>query len=71
MAGRNFGDRKVIDVDTHLVEPLDRWSRRAPAALRHRIPRVKTIDRMCSWVIYQGQDPLEGRGAVFKLLAFR
>ena len=29
-----FGGRKVIDVDTHLTEPHDLWTRRAPARSR-------------------------------------
>jgi predicted TIM-barrel fold metal-dependent hydrolase len=31
---------KVIDVDTHLTEPADLWTSRAPKALRSRVPRV-------------------------------
>jgi predicted TIM-barrel fold metal-dependent hydrolase len=31
---------KVIDVDTHLTEPADIWTSRAPAKYRDRVPRV-------------------------------
>jgi uncharacterized protein len=31
---------KVIDVDTHLTEPADLWTSRAPAKYRDRVPRV-------------------------------
>ena len=30
----------VIDVDTHLTEPHDLWTSRAPAAYRDRVPQV-------------------------------
>jgi predicted TIM-barrel fold metal-dependent hydrolase len=46
-----FGGRKVIDVDTHLTEPHDLWLKRAPARLRDRVPQVKMIDGVRSWVI--------------------
>ncbi|MCB2048184.1 MAG: amidohydrolase [Novosphingobium sp.] len=46
-----FGGRKVVDVDTHLSEPHDLWTSRAPASLRDRVPQVKTINGMRSWVI--------------------
>ena len=57
-----FGGRKVIDVDTHLVEPFDLWSSRAPAAMKDRLPRVKTIDGVRSWVI--DEDRILSKGAV-------
>ncbi len=57
-----FGGRKVIDVDTHLVEPFDLWSSRAPAALRDRLPRVKVHDGIRSWVI--DEDRVLSKGAV-------
>jgi uncharacterized protein len=31
---------KVIDSDTHLTEPFDLWTSRAPAAFKDRVPRV-------------------------------
>jgi predicted TIM-barrel fold metal-dependent hydrolase len=57
-----FGGRKVIDVDTHLVEPFDLWSSRAPASMKDRLPRVKTVDGVRSWVI--DDDKILSRGAV-------
>ena len=56
-----FGGRKVIDVDTHLTEPHDLWTRRAPASLKARVPQVKVIDGVESWVI--DGDKLIGLGA--------
>ena len=57
-----FGGRKVIDVDTHLVEPHDLWTSRAPASMRDRLPRVKMIDGVRSWVI--DEDKILLRGAI-------
>ena len=31
---------KVVDVDTHLTEPADLWTSRAPAKFKDRVPRV-------------------------------
>ena len=42
---------KVIDADTHLTEPHDMWTRRAPAKFRDRVPQVKMLDGKRSWVI--------------------
>ena len=42
---------KVIDADTHLTEPHDLWLRRAPAAIRERVPQVKMLNGQRSWVI--------------------
>ena len=56
-----FDDIKVIDADTHYSEPHDLWVKRAPAAMKQRVPRVETIDGILSWVI---DDSLViGRGA--------
>ncbi|MBW8783276.1 MAG: amidohydrolase [Novosphingobium sp.] len=42
---------KVIDADTHLTEPHDLWTSRAPASIRDRVPQVKMLDGKRSWVI--------------------
>lgn len=52
---------KIIDADTHLSEPHDLWTKRAPAKLRDRVPQVKMHDGKLSWVI--DGDKLIGRGA--------
>lgn len=56
-----FGGRQVVDVDTHLTEPHDLWTSRAPASLRDRVPQVKVIDGKRSWVI--DGDVVIGEGA--------
>ncbi|MET0589153.1 MAG: amidohydrolase family protein [Novosphingobium sp.] len=42
---------KVIDADTHLTEPHDLWVKRAPASIRDRVPQVKMLNGIRSWVI--------------------
>ncbi len=42
---------KIIDADTHLTEPHDMWTKRAPASIRDRVPQVKMLDGVRSWVI--------------------
>jgi uncharacterized protein len=41
----------VIDVDTHLTEPHDLWTSRAPAAYRDRVPRVLDVDGTATWTV--------------------
>src|SRR5579871_856863 len=47
---------KVIDVDTHLTEPHDLWTSRAPAKWKERVPQVKMLDGQMSWVIDGNQS---------------
>jgi predicted TIM-barrel fold metal-dependent hydrolase len=42
---------KVIDADTHYTEPHDLWTSRAPAKWRDRVPQVKELNGVMSWVI--------------------
>ncbi len=42
---------KVIDADTHLTEPWDLWTSRAPASIRDRVPQVKDLNGVRCWVI--------------------
>jgi predicted TIM-barrel fold metal-dependent hydrolase len=42
---------KVIDADTHLTEPHDLWLKRAPRALKDRVPQVKRWGDGVAWVI--------------------
>ena len=42
---------KIIDADTHLTEPHDLWTKRAPAKWRDRVPQVKMHDGQMCWVI--------------------
>jgi predicted TIM-barrel fold metal-dependent hydrolase len=56
-----FGGRKVIDVDTHLTEPHDLWTKRAPAKFKERVPRVIYNNGKPSWVI--DDNKVIGQGA--------
>jgi predicted TIM-barrel fold metal-dependent hydrolase len=44
-------DLKVVDADTHLTEPHDLWTKRAPAAYKDRLPQVREVDGRPTWVI--------------------
>jgi predicted TIM-barrel fold metal-dependent hydrolase len=46
-----FQGIKVIDTDTHITEPHDLWTKRAPGALRERVPQVKVINGKRAWVV--------------------
>jgi predicted TIM-barrel fold metal-dependent hydrolase len=46
-----IGDIKVIDVDTHLTEPHDLWTRNAPRGWEERVPQVTEIDGRPQWVV--------------------
>ena len=37
-------DLKVVDVDTHLSEPWDLWTKRAPEGYEDRVPQVKMVE---------------------------
>lgn len=40
----------IVDSDTHLSEPWDLWTSRAPAAYKDRVPQVKDVDGEMTWV---------------------
>lgn len=42
---------KVIDVDTHLSEPEDLWTRRAPPKFKDRVPQIGNVGGQVSWII--------------------
>lgn len=41
---------KVIDADTHFSEPEDLWTSRAPEKFKDRVPQVREIDGVRTWV---------------------
>ena len=43
-------DVLIIDADTHLTEPRDLWTSRAPSRYADRVPRVEVIDGRNTWV---------------------
>jgi uncharacterized protein len=55
-----IGGIKVIDADTHLSEPHDLWTSRAPARLKDKVPRVKTVNGVRRWVIDSDTPLTEG-----------
>ncbi len=42
---------KVVDTDTHICEPYDLWTSRAPAKYKDRVPQVKEWNGELCWVI--------------------
>ena len=51
-----FAGLKIIDTDTHYVEPPDYWVRNAPAKFKNRVPRLVDKDGQQTWVIEEGQE---------------
>jgi predicted TIM-barrel fold metal-dependent hydrolase len=46
-----FQDIKVIDIDSHLSEPLDLWTSRATPKYRDRVPQMRMLDGQWVWTI--------------------
>ncbi len=46
-----FAGLRVIDADTHLTEPHDLWTSRAPRGMEDRVPHVVDIDGVPSWTV--------------------
>ena len=47
----------VIDCDSHVTEPPDLWTSRAPATLRDRMPQLRKVDGEHFWFV-DGDVPL-------------
>jgi predicted TIM-barrel fold metal-dependent hydrolase len=41
----------ILDADTHLIEAADIFTKRAPAAIKDRVPRVEEVDGKDTWVM--------------------
>jgi predicted TIM-barrel fold metal-dependent hydrolase len=63
---RPYADLKVIDVDAHITEPNDLWTKRAPAGYEDRVPRVVTVDGAPTWSIDGVALGRAGGGSVIK-----
>jgi len=48
--GDLFDRHRVIDVDTHLTEPPDTWTRSFPASLHDKVPHIERIDGRDTWM---------------------
>jgi predicted TIM-barrel fold metal-dependent hydrolase len=46
-----LSDIKVVDADTHLSEPADLWTSRAPAKYRDRVPQMQQVGERRVWMI--------------------
>jgi len=54
---------KVVDSDTHLSEPHDLWTKRAPRQWRERVPQVREVDGKRTWII-NGNTSMGGASPV-------
>jgi len=59
-----FAGLRIIDADTHLTEPRDLWTKRAPARFRDRMPRVESVGGQPTWVVDETRLGLAGGFAV-------
>jgi len=41
----------IIDVDTHVTETPDLWTRRAPERMRDMVPRIETTNGRMHWIV--------------------
>src|SRR4051794_23638349 len=46
-----FSGVSVIDVDTHVTEPNDLWTSRAPKAYQERVPKVIDVNGVPTWSV--------------------
>src|SRR4029453_12373809 len=51
-------DLRIVDCDSHLTESHDLWTKRAPAAYKHRVPRVEQVEGRATWLMEDGQHRL-------------
>ena len=47
---------KIIDTDSHISEPLDLWSSRAPAGYKELLPHVREVDGERHWMVNRDID---------------
>ena len=48
---------RLISSDSHLTEPGDLWTKRVPASLRDRAPRIVSLDQGDGWVVEGVAEP--------------
>ncbi|MPY92991.1 MAG: amidohydrolase family protein [Acidimicrobiia bacterium] len=58
---------KIIDTDTHLSEPYDLWTSRAPAKYRDLVPQVRELAGKPRWVV--DQDKVIGKISAASVIA--
>jgi predicted TIM-barrel fold metal-dependent hydrolase len=61
-----IADIKIIDVDTHLTEPYDLWTSRAPSGYRDRILHVEQVDGLPTWIVDGFELGKAGGGSVVR-----
>jgi predicted TIM-barrel fold metal-dependent hydrolase len=58
-----FQGIKVIDIDSHLSEPLDLWTSRATPKYRERVPQMRMLDGQWVWTIDRNRSMGVGSAA--------
>ena len=51
MTHSRFDGLCIIDADTHLTEPHDLWTARAPKGYEDRVPQVHEVDGVPTWTM--------------------
>ncbi|MFN8025613.1 MAG: amidohydrolase family protein [Acidimicrobiia bacterium] len=51
VAAELLEDVAIVDADTHLTEPHDLWTSRAPKGFEGRVPQVREVDGAPMWTI--------------------
>ena len=49
---------RLISSDSHVTEPGDLWTKRVPAALRDRAPRIESLEKGDAWIVEGMRDPI-------------
>ena len=57
-----FPDIQIVDADTHITEPPDLWTSRAPASYKSRVPAVRRVDGRDQWFV-DGEIPFGSVGS--------
>ena len=49
---------KLMDGDSHVIEPPDLWQSRVPAKYKDRAPRMERFEKGDAWIIEGAVDPI-------------
>lgn len=49
---------KLMDGDSHIIEPPDLWQSRVPAKYKERAPRMQRFEKGDAWILEGAADPI-------------
>jgi predicted TIM-barrel fold metal-dependent hydrolase len=55
-AAEQIANLRIIDTDSHISEPMDLWSSRAPAGYKDLLPHVVEVDGVRHWMVNRNVD---------------